>query len=306
MNLNMIIIYFEIYAILALALNLQLGMTGLLNFSIGIFYAIGAYVFGIVVKIFGFSFFEALTCAIVVNVILSIPVSMAAVRFKGEIFVLVTLAIHIIGITTIGNLEITGGQFGLNDIPQYNFFGSMDIVRQYSIIGGILLFVVAAFSYLLYRLPFVRTLQTIRDDAVVAAALGKNIIIYKAQSVAISCGLTAFAGALLVSSVPVLTTDTFDLKISIDIILILVFGGLANTRGAILGAFFYQMIEHVFRKIEIGSWLNESLQIFNLSLKSNSIDSNLKVILFCVTLILLLYFRPQGLAGKLKTNNLLC
>jgi branched-chain amino acid transport system permease protein len=301
--MEMIIIYIEIYAILALALNLQLGMTGLMNFSIGIFYGFSAYIFAMTTLYWKFNFYEALASAIVCNMLLSIPVSLASVRFKGEIFVLVTLAFQIISLAIIGNMVATGGQFGLTNIPQYNFFGTTDMIFQIMIVGAIVTSIIAAFSFVLYQLPFTRVLQAIRDDSTVAAALGKNIIWYKMQSVAISCGLTAFAGALLVSAVPALTLDSFDINVSIDIILILVFGGLGNVRGAIIGSLSFHILEHFFREIDLGQLLNRLLINFDIVLKSGSVEANLRLILFCVALIIVLYFRPQGLAGKLKIND---
>lgn len=301
--MEMIIIYIEIYAILALALNLQLGMTGLMNFSIGIYYGFSAYIFAMTSLYWNFNFYEALIAAIACNLLLSIPVSLASVRFKGEIFVLVTLAFQIIALTIIGNLNSTGGQYGLTGIPQYIFWENTKIVTQYAIVGAIMLAIVIIISYLLYKTPFVRVLQAIRDDAAVAAALGKNIVSYKMASIAISSALTAFAGALLVSAIPALTPESFEVKISIDIIMILVFGGLGNVRGAVIGAFVYHALEHAFRVLDIKYFLSVIFNNIGVELKSGSIEANMRVILFCVALIIVLYFRPQGIAGKFKLND---
>jgi len=281
-----IAILIEIYVILALCLNLQLGFTGLMNLAMGIFYGLGAYGYALASTKLGLGFFPALLIAIVTNMVLSLFVSLASVRFKGDIFILVSLAFQIIGYAILWNwTDLTGGPYGIVSIPRPSILGlNIVTVPQFAILGLVFTILVLALNYFIYQSAFGRTLQAIRDDELAATTLGKNTTWFKIRSVAISCGMVSLAGVLYASYITYIDATSFGVNESIDIIFILILGGLVSVRGSIAGAITFIIIQELFKMIGF----------------SDDIAFNLRNMLFAVAIILLLYHRPKGLFGKLE------
>lgn len=281
-----IIILIEIYVILSLSLNLQLGFTGLMNLAMGIFYGFGAYTYALVSLKLGFSFFPALIMAIVINMFLSLFISLASVRFKDDIFILVSLAFQSIAYAILWNwTSFTGGAYGLSGIPRPDFLGyKITSVPEFAVLGAVFLIIVVGFSHFVYQSAFGRTLQAVRDDEIVAKTLGKNTVWFKIQSVAISCGIASFAGVLYASYITYIDATSFGVNESIDVIFILILGGLVSIKGSIIGAIAFIVIQELFRGIGF----------------DDNIGFNLRNILFASAMIALLYFRPKGLMGKLE------
>lgn len=273
-----ILILIEIYTTLALSLNLQLGYTGLMNFGMGIFYGLGAYSYALLSTKLGWWFIPSLFAAVFINMLFSLIISLASERFKGDIFILVCLAFQMIGYAVLYS-------WGGESVLRPNIFGWQVItVPEFALFGMILMSAVIGISYLLYETPFARTLQAIRDDEIAALTLGKSIVWFKIRSVAISSGIAALAGVLHAGYFTYIDAKSFGVNESIGIIFILILGGLMGIRGSVLGAISFFILEEVFRGIGFPV----------------DIASNMRNILFAIAIILLLYYRPKGLAGKLE------
>jgi len=281
-----ILILIEIYVILALSLNLQLGFTGLMNFAMGIFYGLGAYSYSLLSMKLGLGFISAVTLSILINMLLSLIISLSSLRFKDDIFILVSLAFQVIGYAILYNwTQLTGGPYGLTSIPRPELFGwKISSTLEFATLGFIFMLVVIIFSYFLYKTPFARTLQAIRDDEIAALTVGKNVFWFKVRSVAISCGIAALAGVLYASYITYIDATAFGVSESLDIIFILILGGLVGIRGSIVGAVSFITVQELFKFIGF----------------SDNVSFNFRNILFALAIIGLLYFRPKGLVGKLE------
>jgi branched-chain amino acid transport system permease protein len=281
-----IIIIIEIYIILTLSLNIQFGFTGLLNLSMGVFYGIGAYLYAIFRIKAGFSFIPACLMAIIGNMVFSLFISLTSVRFKGSIFIIASIAFQSIIYTVLDNWrEVTGGSYGISNIPRPNFFGiNIITVPQFAIFSTLILLLIILFSKFIYSSAFGRTLQAIRDNEIFAETLGKNLISFKVQSVALGAGIASFAGIIYASYITYIEANCFSINESIDIVFILILGGLANIRGSIIGTIIFILSQEVFKMIGF----------------SNDIAFNLRNILFAVCMILILYYKPKGVTGKLS------
>ena len=281
-----ILISIEVYAILAMALNVQLGFGGLLNLAMGAFYGIGAYTYALFSLKAGLNFTTAIIIAISINVFFSFLISLAAMRFKGDVFVLISLAFQIITISLLWNLEnVTGGVFGLAGINPPVILGfSINTLPRFFILGFIFLSIAILVISFLEHSAFGRTLQSIRDDYLACLSLGKNIVAFRIKSGALSSGLATFAGVLYATYLSYIDPSLFDLHTSVDIIFILILGGMANVRGGIIGAVIYIFLQEGLKSVGLPA----------------SIAFNLRVIIFGILIIILLYYRPLGLAGKLK------
>ena len=283
-----ILILVEIYCILVICLNMQLGFSRLLNLAIATFYALGAYSYSIIGVNYHLSFFILVSISILLNMLISIVISYASTRFKEEIFVLITIAFHMITYSILLNVEsITGGVNGINNIPPPIIFGyHLDSKLDFTLLGGLFLFLTIIFSVFLHKSKYGRTLKAIRDNEIVAKSIGKNISFFKASNIAISCGISSLAGVILASYIGYIDTSNFNLDVSIDILLILMLGGLLSTKGAIFGTITYFIISEVFRFVGL----------------NDDIAFNIRIILFSVTVIFLLYKKPNGLFGQYNIN----
>jgi len=286
MNFLHILFVCEIYVILALSANLVSGYTGLLSFANAAFYGLGAYVTTLVMKNFGFNYFPSLLVAITFNVLVSFIITYFSIRLKDLYFTLATLAFQIIVFSVLYNWEkVTGGSYGISDIPGVNIFGhSLNGTKEYAILGGFFALIVISFFFFFQRTPFVRLLECIRDRELGAVSLGKNISYYKFICNSIAAAFIAVAGSLFAVYNSYIDANLFTLSESILIVNMILIGGTGNLIGPIFGACFYVMLPEVTRLIPIDSTRGASLQ----------------TIIYSLILILVVRFKPNGLFGKFK------
>ena len=205
-----LLIYLNVYAIVALSLNLVVGCCGLLTLAHASYFAVGSYVYALATIKFHWEFLPAIGLAAVVAGGMSLAISVPAWRFKGDFFVMVSLAVQTLIYSLIYNgantdaeygtwQNLTKGSFGITGIPQPTILG-----WQFQSIGSIamLSFVVAlgcgGVCWLLLSSPWGRLLRSIRDDELAIRGLGKNTRLAKIQAFAIACGMSAIAGAIYV------------------------------------------------------------------------------------------------------------
>jgi len=286
MNWFHIIFMCEIYVILALSANLVSGYTGLLSFANAAFYGLGAYTTTLVMKNFGFNYFPALLAAIALNVIVSFVVTYFSIRLKDLYFTLATLAFQVIVFTTLYNWEnVTGGSYGISEIPGVEVFGhQLSGSAEYALLGIFFALAVIAFFYFFQRTPFVRLLECIRDRELGAVSLGKNIPYYKFVCNSVAAAFIAISGSLFAVYNSYIDATSFTLAESILIVNMILIGGTGNLIGPIFGACFYVMLPEVMRLMPISSSQGASLQM----------------IVYSLVLILVVRFRPNGLFGKFK------
>ena len=125
-----LIIYFEIYAIVAMSLNLLIGYGGLLQVAHAAYYGIGAYAAALLWTKLGWGFFPGLAIGAFAAGVLSLLVSLPAWRFKGDYFVMISIAVQTLIYATLYNwTELTNGPFGISGIPptKRRSFGSSPV-----------------------------------------------------------------------------------------------------------------------------------------------------------------------------------
>ena len=276
----------EIYVILALSANLVSGYTGLLSFANAAFYGLGAYVTTLVMKNFGFNYFPSLLFAIGFNIIVSFIVTYFSIRLKDLYFTLATLAFQVIIFSVLYNWEkVTGGSYGISEIPGVNVFGyHLNGTKEYAILGGCFVLMVISFFFFFQSTPFMRLLECIRDRELGAVSLGKNVSYYKFICNSVAAAFIAIAGSLFAVYNSYIDATSFTLNESILIVNMILIGGTGNLIGPIFGACFYVMLPEATRLIPIDSTKGASLQM----------------IIYSLILILIVRFKPNGLFGKFK------
>ncbi|OLP20108.1 hypothetical protein BST81_02410 [Leptolyngbya sp. 'hensonii'] len=290
-----LLIYLGVYTIVAVSLNLIVGYCGLLSLAHASFFALGGYVYGLATLTLKWGFVEATFLAILIAVVLSLMVSIPAWRFKGNFFVLVSLAVQALlfgafynwyGDAPIGTLQnLTNGTFGLSGVSKPVLLGWQ--LQQTSSIVGLTWFLTllcVGISWLLLGSPWGRLLRSLRDDELVTRGLGKNTRWLKTQAFAIACGMVALAGAILTSYIGFIDPSAAALDESILMLSMVLVGGVGNFRGPLVGAFILLAIPEILRFVQI----------------PDAIAANVRLILYGVSLLLVIHLRPEGVAGKYR------
>ena len=182
--------------------------------------------------------------------------------------------------------SLTRGPLGLPGIPKPTIFG----ITLTGITYLALVIVVGVVTYYLLRYliktPFGRILQAIREDELVAKSLGKNVTKYKTQALLISAFFAGLAGSLYAHYITFIDPTSFSILESVLIISMIVVGGIATLKGAIIGAIILILLPEALRFLPLPS----------------SMIGALRQIIYAVLLVVLLIKRPQGLLGK-KTEG---
>jgi branched-chain amino acid transport system permease protein len=287
------------YTIFSLGLQINVGYTGVLNFGQVGFAAIGAYTMAILVTDTGMSFWLSLPIAIVVTVAFGLLIGLPALRLRADYFAITTIAAaEAIRFTAQNARELTGGNQGIlgfsdewddvaNTIEGWlealgwsdppTLFPLLIVVWATALVATLALSV-------LQRTPWGRVLRAIREDEDAARALGKNVFVYKLQSLSIAATLGAIAGFFIALNLNFFNPDVFQPLVTFLGYAALILGGLASYWGVAVGA--------------IILWtLLEGMRFIELPLEDAEVAA-LRFVFVGLALILLMVFRPQGIFGK--------
>lgn len=286
-----LLILAQLYSVLALALNFQLGSANIPNFATGASYGIGAYTSALLAINFGLSFWLTLPIAALVATIFGFALGFPSMRTRETYLALVTIAFGVVVHQLLNNFDWTGGPNGLVGIPAPTLFGHS--FTQPIEIFGLRAPSQANFYYLsalLVALSIVcaRRLHdsrvglawnALRADELAARCQGINVVWYKMLAFGVDAFLAAFAGTIYAFYVSYISPDNFTFLVSVTIMTMVIVGGMDNTLGVIVGAFLLTM-------------LPEKLRIF----------ADYRLLFVGVIVILFLLLRPQGLFPQRQRN----
>ena len=291
-----LIIYFCIYGILALSLNLVIGYCGLMTLAHAAYFAVGAYAYALLSLNLHWGFVPAALVGMVIAMLLSLAVSLPAWRFKGDLFVMVSLAVQALIFSLLQNwtsadaplgswFNLTNGPFGIAGVPRPSLFGwQADTLPKYLILA---LATLGACSFIVWRLvtsPWGRLLKCLRDDELAARSLGKNTRKAKLEAFAFACGLAAVAGALYAGYIGYIDPSSASLDESILMLCMVIVGGVGNFKGPLVGAAVLIALPELLRFTHF----------------PDSIAANLRLLIYGLLLVLMAHFRPRGLAGEYR------
>ena len=280
-----IIIMLNIYVMLVLSANLTIGMANLLTMCQAAFYGIGAYIGTFFLMQFNLPFVVIAVAVMLLTGILSMLVSYASGRLKGDYFVIATMGFQLIIYTILYNwTKVTRGPYGIPGIPGIKLFGAIELTGVYAYFA-LSLVVTVLVVFLLYHLvksPYGRLLNAIRANETMVQSMGRNTVTAKSWAFFISAAVAGLAGVIYASYVSYIDPTSFTLDESIFILSALFIGGIGNTKGPILGAVFVVLLPELLRFVGL----------------PDSIAANLRQIIYGLALIIVMYFRPQGLWGK--------
>jgi branched-chain amino acid transport system permease protein len=275
-----------IYGIVGLGLMLLAGFTGLFSLGHAAFLGVGAYTEAALVG-HGLPFPLALAAAMLISAAVGVVVGLPALRVKGMYLGISTMAFGFIVAEVFARWEaVTGGNAGLHvKAPGIGGWTLADGVGFYFLC--LALAVVATLGILnLLRSPTGRAFVAIRDSEISAQSMGIHLARYKTLSFAISAALAGLGGALYAHMIKFLSPDQFDIVQSIDLLLMVVIGGLGSVHGAFLGAVFLIVMPQLIGASQ--SVLPEAI----------GMSPGLKTVVYGAVLIAFVLFEPLGLYGR--------
>jgi branched-chain amino acid transport system permease protein len=223
--------------ILALGLQLLVGGAGLLSIGQAAFYGVGAYTSGLLTTKLGHPFVVGFFCAGVLAAITSL-LMVPITRLRGAYLAVATLGFTLIVHLVLKNEDwLTGGAFGLMNIPRPSIAG-IEIVSPVATyyLCLVVLAMVAIAMLRLHDSRFGRAISAIRQDETAAQACGVSLVYYKSVCFVIAALVSGFAGALYAHEARYLSPNDFSFLKSMDILIMIVIGGIGSVEGASLGA----------------------------------------------------------------------
>ncbi len=274
-----------IYAIAGIGLMLLVGYTGQVSLGHAAFLAIGAYTHAWLLN-HGWPFPVALATATVLTALVGGLVGIPALRMTGIYLAVATLAFAVIVEQVIAHWEsVTGGYWGMA-VPKAGFVVDLSTPTAfyYLCLGLLSLCLVAALNWL--RSPTGRAMVAVRDSETSAESMGIHLAYTKSLAFAISAGFTGLAGGLFAHKITYLAPDAFTLILSIQLLLMVVVGGLGSMHGVIFGALFIGL-------------LPQGIAIFRDTVPPAIAQiPGLELGVFGLILILFLIYEPLGLYGR--------
>jgi branched-chain amino acid transport system permease protein len=247
-----------IFVLLGIGLNVVVGFAGMLDLGYVAFYAIGAYSMGILTSPASplytpeLSFWEALPIVIVITTIGGIMIGAPVLRLRGDYLAIVTLGFgEIIRVIVQSDWAspMLGGAQGLLRVPGPSFFG-IDLRAPDKIYYLILacVFLVAFIAHRLKTSRIGRAWNAMREDESVAEAMGISIIKTKLLAFGVGAALASFGGAIFAAKIGSLFPNTFLLIVSINVLAIIVLGGMGSIPAVVVGAFALVGVPEVLRE----------------------------------------------------------
>ncbi|MEJ8574845.1 branched-chain amino acid ABC transporter permease [Microbaculum marinum] len=302
-----------IFVVLVASYDLLLGYTGIVSFAHTMFFGIGGYGAAIALEHLGPSFLSILVGAVAgvaVAALLALLIGLFSLRVKAIFFAMVTLAVASAFAVLVSQLSaVTGGEDGLNyRIPRAltPAFRLMD-ERLFGVrLDGKLLsyyfvfFISLGLFLLMLRFvnsPFGRVLQAVRENAFRAEAVGYRVVNYRTLATILSATVAALAGVLLAVWLRYTgPATTLSLEIMVDILLMVVIGGMGTMYGAVIGATIFVLAQ---------TYLQELMAIAAdatapVPLLSDLLSPDRWLLWLGLLFVLSVYFFPTGIVGRLR------
>ncbi len=257
------------YIVLAVSLNLVVGLLGELSLGHAGFMSVGLFS-GCLVSIalepylplaarMPLSMLVGGIFAAVIGLVVGLP----ALRLRGDYLAIVTLGCGEIIKNVITNLKITGGALGLNTGSIYS---APQELLPFAIV---LVFITVALMMNLKNSRHGRAITAIRDNRIAAEATGINVTYYKLMVFVLAAFLAGMAGTIYGHHYPNIKATSFDYNVSIEILVIVVLGGMGSVRGAVISAILLRALPEVLRSLptmfnKLPVWLQPVLDFFAL------------------------------------------
>ncbi|HEY3374086.1 MAG TPA: branched-chain amino acid ABC transporter permease [Candidatus Aquicultor sp.] len=271
-----ILIIMGINTIIVLGLNLLMGYAGQVSLGHAAFYGIGAYASAILTTKYGLSPWFGIAASVVLGGLIAYAIAVPTLRLKGHYLAMATLGFaEIVHVLFLELRDYTGGTDGIFGIPSISF-GSFTLetpIKLYALVLIItLVALIMAINIINSRVG--RALRAVHGSEVAASAMGVDTSKYKIQVFVLSAVLACIGGSLYAHMAGYVSPESFTLGVSITLVTMVVFGGMANVWGAVIGASMLTLLQEYLKGYD---------------------DYNF--VIFGAILVLAMVFMPKGLVG---------
>lgn len=264
-----------IYTIVAVGMNILVGMTGLVSLGHAGLLAVGAYTSAILGAHYGVSFWISALAAVVVTAAVGAVLALAALRARGIYLAMVTIAFGVIvEQVLLDQAEFTGGFMGVSGIP-YPAIGDFKFSPPYrfyliAALAGLCLWLASNLRHSRWG----RGLLAVRESWIAAESLGISRYRMETMSFTLSAALTGLGGALFAAQNAFISPNIFAFDLSILMLLFVILGGLGTVWGPLVGTGFLLILPELIAGF-----------------------THIRLVIYGAVMLGCLYFMPQGIAG---------
>ncbi|MEG1808496.1 MAG: branched-chain amino acid ABC transporter permease [Oscillospiraceae bacterium] len=255
-----------------LSMFVLISLTGIFSMGQASFMSVGAYAAGLMCLRVGTPMIVNIIVAIIIGMLVAWGVAMPVIKLRRDYIALVTLAFGEAIVALLNTAtKFTGGSLGLNGIPRKTtvFIATISLAA--------VIFIVLNFK----RSKFGRQCLAIKSDEISAAAMGINVQKVKTLAFVFCGGITAFGGALWAYLTTYVEPNAFATKKSIEWIIMVFIGGVNSLSGTITAGVLLNILPEFLR-----------------------FTDNLRIVIYCVTVLLIINFMPKGLFGELEITDI--
>ena len=274
-----------IFAMLAMSLNLLLGYTGQLSLGHAAFFGLGGYTSALLGKHLDWPVPLGFVLAVVVAGLAGYLIGRLSLRLRGAYFVLVSLSFAgVIALVSVNWIDLTNGPLGLPNVaaPVLALPGVGELVFLSKTSYYYLVLVFAALSYVvcqrLVRSRFGRACIALRENEILAQAVGVNGTRYLVVTAVVSAAMAGAAGSLYVHYTRFVSPEIFLFSYTVSMVIMVVAGGKGTLLGPVVGAILFTVLPEVLRAVTSYQW---------------------QMLLYGVLLILTIFFLPKGIVPAL-------
>lgn len=271
-----------LYVMLALGLNIVVGIAGQLVLGYAAFYAVGAYTYGLFYQYFGLGFWVCLPIAGFITVIAGLLLAFPVLRLRGDYLAIVTLGFgEIVRLLLINWADFTGGNQGISNIPRPGLFG-IELSPEGSTIYIYYLCLFAAIATIVIVARLINSrvglaLQALREDEIASEAMGIDLRKVKMAAFALGSCWAGFAGVLFAARNSYINPTSFTFMESAMILSMVVLGGMGSIVGVTLAALVLALMPEYLRAF-----------------------SEYRMLIFGLLMVTMMIFRPQGIIPPAK------
>jgi branched-chain amino acid transport system permease protein len=297
-----------IFMILALGLNITVGMTGLLVLGYAGFYAFGAYFFALSQQNLPyFPWWMAAPLAFVLGGGVGYLLGLPCLRLRGDYLAIVTLGFAEAFRELIRNLDIAGADKGiiLHSYSMFRGFAGITNGQMSYLFTALILFLAVFFVQRLYYSPVGRAWVAIRENEIAAEAVGVPVVQMKLLAFSLSAAIAAVAGVLYGAKDGFVSPATCEFQLSIMILAMVILGGLGNSYGVLLGAALLYLVPEYLKLLPSTIQQSPTLNAIIPSFIQRSLAnlSDYRLLLFGAVMVLMMLYRPQGLLGSRRRKT---
>lgn len=294
-------IFFLLYALLVLPVNIQFGVTGLVNFGPVLWFGIGAYTTAMLASTgsyqgatFGIPWPVAVLAGVVIAVLVGLLLGVTTLQLRGDFLAVVTLAAAEIFYGIVEKVGGFGGATGIGGIPTIFRAGSfpMTDIAVTFILGGIVVFVYALAQRMTFS-PYGRVLKAIRADEDATEMLGKPTFRYKVLVFIYGSVVMGLAGSLLALYNGAVSPGFVTLDVTVLVWIGMLIGGAGNNRGALFGLAIVMGLQ-LFTRFA-NQWFPVSQSDF----------AALRLMVIGLLLVIIIRYRPSGIWGNPEEREVL-